>query len=131
MHRCLAYALTVTLALTTQARAACDADPGRITLTGDGTVTPMAVQAVTPRLDLNGVPVVGIIFCPEGAKVLAEITAASIGKKLHLRVDGESVISAIVMDTISGGEMTVTGTFDLAETEALATRLRQAAGLTE
>lgn len=69
-------------------------------------------------------PVVSIKFNAEGAKKFGEITAANIGKRLAIVLDGKVQSAPRIKDAIPSGEGVITGRFDVAQAQDLALVLR-------
>ena len=59
---------------------------------------------------------------------VSRITTEHIGKRLAVVVNGNVVTSAVVRDSIKGGEMQVSGGFDEAEAKRLSLAINGAAG---
>ncbi len=69
-------------------------------------------------------PVVSIKFNAEGAKKFGEITAANIGKRLAIVLDGKVQSAPRIKDAIPSGEGIITGRFDIEQAQDLALILR-------
>lgn len=89
---------------------------------GDTQFKPYRIQA-TATEDATGRPALSIKFDDESAAKLAAITEARIGEAVPLRIDDEVLMSPRVMERISGGNILVTGDFEIDELERLAVRL--------
>lgn len=112
--------------------AACDGtDSGRVSLTLGARVETVALSRAASHVGLGDQLVVDVVFCPESAAVLAEMTADAVGQEMSLGVDGDPLWSAVVMAPITGGKLQIWGAFTLEEIERKARRLRLAAGLTD
>lgn len=80
------------------------------------------IQNVTVATDESGMPGVTISFAPAQTRAIRDLTAARVGKPLALVLDGQVVVSAIVYEPITGGQIS------LSPGEAVtAARLRTAA----
>ena len=73
--------------------------------------------------DAIGRPSLVIRFDPYNAQRLATVTETHIGKALDFKVDGDVLMSPVVMETITGGEVIVSGDFSTSDLEVLAERL--------
>jgi len=69
-------------------------------------------------------PIVALQFNPEGAKKFAEVTAANVGKRLAIVLDGKVQSAPMIREAIPSGEAVITGRFDLKEAQDLALILR-------
>lgn len=75
----------------------------------------------------TGVPIVGLQFNPEGAKMFEEITKANVGKKIAIYLDGQIISAPTVNEAISGGQAVINGTFTPEEARELVGRLNSGA----
>jgi SecD/SecF fusion protein len=89
-------------------------------LTGD-TLTNAAV-----RFDQSSFnePIVSLQFNSAGAKTFAEITAANVGKRLAIVLDGKVQSAPRIREVIPSGEAVITGRFDAQQAQDLALILR-------
>lgn len=89
-------------------------------LTGD------ALQDASVRFDQSqfNEPLVGLQFNAEGAKKFAEITAANVGKRLAIVLDGKVQSAPRIKEAIPSGEAVITGRFDIEHAQDLAIILR-------
>ncbi len=69
-------------------------------------------------------PVVGLEFNAEGAKKFAEITAANVGRRLAIVLDGKVQSAPRIKEAIPSGEAIITGHFDVPQAQDLALVLR-------
>jgi SecD/SecF fusion protein len=69
-------------------------------------------------------PVVGLQFNAEGAKKFAEITAANIGRRLAIVLDGKVQSAPNIKEAIPSGEAVISGRFDVEQAQDLALVLR-------
>ncbi|MFH1397871.1 MAG: protein translocase subunit SecD [Candidatus Omnitrophota bacterium] len=69
-------------------------------------------------------PVVSLKFNAQGAKKFGEITAANIGKRLAIVLDGKVQSAPRIKDAIPSGEGIITGRFDIEQAQDLALILR-------
>lgn len=80
-----------------------------------------AVQLATdPYADM---PVLNFNFSKEAAEALGRVSTDLVGQPMPVVIDGETVMSPIVMEPILGGEMQLSGQFGRSELETLARRL--------
>lgn len=89
---------------------------------GSTSFEPFQVQASATR-DAMDRPALSIRLDEEGAEQLESVTRANIGETLPLRVDEDVLMSPRVLETITGGEILVSGDFEAERLEALALRL--------
>jgi hypothetical protein len=85
----------------------------------------LKVAAALASFDSTGEAVVNVRFDPGSAQALAEFTAANVGRRVELRVDGQAVASPVIRDTIMGGEIVISGSLTAADAGRLAMRLRE------
>lgn len=71
----------------------------------------------------TGRPLLQIDLAPDSREAFAQLTSASIGKVVHLRIDGKVVMSPRVVEPILQGTVIVSGEFSPSELRAVATRL--------
>jgi SecD/SecF fusion protein len=69
-------------------------------------------------------PMVSLKFNSEGAKKFSEITAANVGKRLAIVLDGKVQSAPRIREAIPSGEAVITGRFDAQEAQDLALILR-------
>jgi len=69
-------------------------------------------------------PTVGLQFNAEGAKKFAEITAANIGRRLAIVLDGKVQSAPNIKEAIPSGEAVISGRFDVEQAQDLALVLR-------
>jgi SecDF, P1 head subdomain len=110
-----------TLRMTMPACRPPDTEQG-ILFIGDTRFAPYQVQA-SAVTDATGRPALSIRLDESGAEMLEAITVAHMGDVVPLRVDDEVIMSPRVLETITGGEILVSGDFELEELKALAVRL--------
>ncbi|HBP88539.1 MAG TPA: protein translocase subunit SecD [Nitrospirales bacterium] len=72
-------------------------------------------------------PIVSITFDSKGAREFDELTAANIGKRMAVVLDGKVYSAPVIRDRISGGRAIIEGTFSTAEANDLAVVLRAGA----
>lgn len=71
--------------------------------------------------------VVAIEFTDEGADQFADLTAANVGHKIAILLDGEVLTAPVVNEPITGGKAVITGSRTLEEAKNLAILLRSGA----
>ena len=98
-----------------------DVEQGILTI-GSTSFEPYRVLAEAIS-DPMGRPALSIRLDEQGADQLASVTEANIGETLPLRVDEEIIMSPRVLETITGGEILVSGDFEMEILKALAVRL--------
>ncbi|MFA5275522.1 MAG: protein translocase subunit SecD [Candidatus Omnitrophota bacterium] len=69
-------------------------------------------------------PVVSLQFNPEGAKKFAEITAANVGKRLAIVLDGKVQSAPNIREAIPSGEAVISGRFTVEQAQDLGLILR-------
>ena len=69
-------------------------------------------------------PIVSITFDSKGAREFDVLTAANIGKRMAVVLDGKVYSAPVIRDRISGGRAIIEGTFTTAEANDLAVVLR-------
>jgi len=69
-------------------------------------------------------PVVSLRFNPEGAKKFAEVTAANVGKRLAIVLDGKLQSAPNIREAIPSGEAVITGRFNIEQAQDLSNVLR-------
>jgi preprotein translocase subunit SecD len=95
---------------------------------GIAAAAPLALVVADARLSADSVPnttVVDITLSPDSGKAFAAFTAAHVGDKVAIMVDGRAVMTPILRDPITGGVVEISGAFDRAEWLRLADRLKQ------
>ncbi|GAA3989983.1 protein translocase subunit SecDF [Hymenobacter antarcticus] len=94
--------------------------------TRDG-VAPMGGEVVSDaRADLgpNGQPEVLMNMTPSGARKWQKMTAANVGKQIAMVLDDYVVSAPVVQGEISGGGTSITGSFQVEDTDDLANQLK-------
>lgn len=80
-------------------------------------------------LDARALPGLGgdaeimLTLDPTAARRLEALSRAHLAKPLPLTLDGKILVAPIVQEPITGGVLTITGSFTLPEAEALAKRI--------
>jgi preprotein translocase subunit SecD len=72
-------------------------------------------------------PIVSLAFDSKGAREFDVLTAANIGKRMAVVLDGKIYSAPVIRDRISGGRAVIEGTFTTAEANDLAVVLRAGA----
>jgi len=72
-------------------------------------------------------PVVSLRFNAEGARKFAEVTAANVGKRLAIVLDGKVQSAPNIREAIPSGEAVITGRFSVEQAQDLANVLRSGA----
>lgn len=89
-------------------------------LTGD-TISNAAMRFSS---DSFNEPEVGLQFNAEGAKKFAELTAANVGRRLAIVLDGKVQSAPRIREAIPSGEAVITGRFDVEQAQDLSLVLR-------
>lgn len=76
---------------------------------------------------VTGIPTVSLNFDSEGAKLFAELTKESIGKRIAIYLDGVPRSAPVVQSEITNGSAVITGGFTLEEAKDLARSLNAGA----
>ena len=92
----------------------------KVLLTGDA-LTNAAVQFNQSSF---GEPAVGLKFNADGAKKFAEITAANVGSRLAIVLDGKVQSAPNIREAIPSGEAVISGRFTIEQAQDLALILR-------
>ena len=90
-------------------------------LTGD------VLQDARVEIDEMGGPAVGVTLDSKGAKEFDSITAANVGKRMAIVLDGKVYSAPRINERISGGRAIINGTFSTDEANDLAVVLRAGA----
>lgn len=96
-------------------------EAGQVQLTGDD------LKNAKEELGQNKKPEVAIEMTDAGAKKFGDLTAANIGKRISIHLDGEELTAPVVNDAITGGKAVITGSKTLEEAKNLAILLRSGA----
>ena len=72
-------------------------------------------------------PLVSVTFDSKGAKEFDRLTAANVGKRMAIVLDGTVYSAPVINERISGGRAQITGSFNAAEANDLAIVLRAGA----
>lgn len=75
----------------------------------------------------TGRPMVTFALDRQGAAVFAEITAANIGKRFAVVLDGEVLTAPVIQSSIPGGQGQITGDFSVEDAQTLAVLLSSGA----
>ncbi len=70
--------------------------------------------------DLDGKAAILVTFSPDGAKRLATISKANIGKPVKIELDGKLLAEPTVQGEITEGIAQISGNFSIAEADTLA-----------
>lgn len=86
------------------------------------------LESATAGFDQQtGRPIVSFRFDTTGARVFGEITAANIGHRVAVVLDGEVLTAPVIQQAIPGGQGQITGDFTVEETQTLAVLLNSGA----
>jgi preprotein translocase subunit SecD len=72
-------------------------------------------------------PVIVIVLTDASARIFAEVTGKNVGNAMEVRVDGRSVVKAVVREPILGGTVTISGRFSRKEVDGMVARLSSSA----
>ncbi len=82
------------------------------------------IDAEVVHANTTGEAILELIFPADGAVGLRDLTAANIGRKVRIVIDGIVVVEPIVREPISSGRIWVSGDFTRDELEAMAEKLQ-------
>lgn len=74
-----------------------------------------------------GEPYVSLTLNPKGAQIFANVTAANIGKRLAIVLDGKVVSAPVIREAIPSGQAQISGSFTVDQANDLAVILRAGA----
>lgn len=83
-----------------------------------------AIEAKDPQ---SGQVKVNLEFEPDGAKIFADVTAANVGKRIAIYLDGRLLQAPVVQEPIPNGRAQITGYESLEEAHNIAILLRSGA----
>ena len=89
--------------------------------------TGKALKTAKEQIENGNQNVVAIEFTDEGADKFADLTAANVGHKIAILLDGEVLTAPVVNEPITGGKAVITGSRTLEEAKNLAILLRSGA----
>lgn len=95
--------------------------------TGTTRMTGSDLKTAKEQIDNGKKSVVAIEFTDEGAQKFADLTAANVGHKISITLDGEVLTAPVVNEAITGGKAVITGSQSLEEAKNLAILLRSGA----
>jgi len=79
-----------------------------------------ASAAIDPRIGLS---IINLTLSEKSGRLLAKITQENLGRTMHLRVDGNIIMSPVIREPILGGSLQISGDFSLKEAESTANRI--------
>ena len=85
------------------------------------------LQAAYPTRDEQSNPAITFRLNSEGATIFGDATAKSIGKQITITLDGETLMSPVVNAAIYGGDVLITGDFDVDRAQNIALQLQSGA----
>jgi preprotein translocase subunit SecD len=86
-----------------------------------------AIRSVSLGRDpLSGEPLIDVAFSNAGAQKFAEITAANIGKRLAILLEGKVQTAPVIATSIPGGRAQINGNFTKDEAGELVRRINRA-----
>jgi preprotein translocase subunit SecD len=71
-------------------------------------------------------PRILIVLNEEASRILAEVTAANISRRIAIVLDGRILSAPVIVSEIPGPELVINGAFDLETVETLVARIRAA-----
>ncbi|MEW6454154.1 MAG: hypothetical protein AB1490_26175 [Pseudomonadota bacterium] len=86
---------------------------------------PIAIDVVSAELGFDqrsGQPVISFKMTPASQGLFANFTAANVGRKMDIRVDGQTLMSAVIREPIVGG------TGQIADRSLTASQMKDLAG---
>ena len=99
-------------------------ESGTVLLTGED-ITGATAELGPNHFDSSEAAELTVAFTPSGKDKLARATAQNIGKTLPVYVDGRLVSSPMVLQSITDGQVVVTGDFTLAEAQEMAAKINR------
>lgn len=96
-------------------------EEGNVKLTGED------LKNAKEQMGQNKQPLVALEFSDEGGKKFGALTAANIGRRIGIYLDGELLTNPVVNEAITGGSAVITGQRTLEEAKDLAILLRSGA----
>ncbi len=98
----------------------------RLLLEKDAVLTGDAIANAMVKFDESSMnePMVTLEFNPEGAKKFAEITAANVGRRLAIVLDGKVQTAPNIKEAIPSGQAVITGRYDVTRAQDIALVLR-------
>lgn len=88
-------------------------------------VTASEVADAQPGFDHSGAPAVQFRLTARGSKAFAQFTSGHIGEPMALVVDEDILTAPVIREAIVAGQGMITGRFTVAETNNIATILRE------
>jgi protein-export membrane protein SecD len=85
------------------------------------------LQRARPGFDQNSRPSVDFTMKPRGARIFADITSRSIGKRFAIALDGKVLTAPVIQSAILGGSGQITGSFTIEEAQELSVLLNAGA----
>ncbi|UPT73320.1 MAG: hypothetical protein M0D55_15775 [Elusimicrobiota bacterium] len=76
---------------------------------GQASLTGADLESASQGADQNGEPLVALKFTEAGAKRLAAVTGASVGRRLAVLVDGRVLSMPVIRESIQGGTLSLSG----------------------
>ena len=87
---------------------------------GIAAAQPLLIEITTAEATLDqrtNEPVVSLKMSEKSARLLAELTQATLGRPMHLRVDGKVIMSPVIREPILRGSLQITGGFSAKDTK--------------
>ena len=97
-------------------------ETGRLGIAGEAFLTTEVADA-RAMPDITKKVGIMVSLTPEGAKRLAAITAALVGKPMLVTLDGKTLVAEMIRKPIMTGVIEIPGRWSLDEAEALARRI--------
>lgn len=94
---------------------------------GTTQLTGKDLKTAKEQIDNGHKNVVAIEFTDQGAKKFADLTAANVGHRIAILLDGKVLTNPVVNEAITGGKAVITGSNTLEEAKSLAILLRSGA----
>ena len=94
-------------------------------------LTLRVTRAEAAYVQRSGEPVVSMVFDEESKRLFADFTARHIGKAMELRIDGRTVMKAVIREPITGGAGQIAGGLTAQQAREMAERLSSGAARLE
>ncbi len=84
---------------------------------------PLSVASTEVTREVGVTAGLTVTLSTESARAFATLTTANVGRTIDIRIDGKTVLSPVIRDPITGGQLRISGNFERAELDAIAARI--------
>jgi preprotein translocase subunit SecD len=85
---------------------------------------PLRIAKATPGFDERTTqPIITLELTASSRRTFGELTSQNIGRVMEIRVDGKTLMSPVIREAITGGQVQVSGQFTVQEVSDIAGRL--------